>query len=54
MVGNGKGELQMYNSDCILKWQRSGHEGEVKQVVYDELNRLIFTMGGEGKVIAWP
>ena len=46
--------MQHYNSDCNWKWVKSAHEGEIRQVAYDNINRLIFSLGADGKVIAWP
>ena len=54
MIGNSKGEVFRYDSDCNLKWSKMAHEGEVKQLLFDQKNRLIFSMGEEGSVIAWP
>jgi WD40 repeat protein len=54
VVGNSRGELQQFNSDCNLKWQRQAHEGEVRELFFDPINRLIFSLGTEGKVVAWP
>lgn len=43
-----------YDSDCNIRWQKTAHESEIRQLEYDEKNRLLFTLGSEGKVIAWP
>ena len=54
VVGNTRGELQHYNSDCNVRWTRQGHEGEVRQIMYDSMNRLMFSLGADGRIIAWP
>jgi hypothetical protein len=43
-----------YDSDCNIRWQKTAHESEIRQLEYDTKNRLLFTLGSEGKVIAWP
>ncbi len=43
-----------YNSDANLIWQRQAHEGEIKTLNYDSKNRLIFSLGAEGRAVAWP
>lgn len=54
MIGNSKGEMFHYDSDCNIRWQKTAHESEIRQLEYDAKNRLLFTLGSEGKVIAWP
>ena len=54
IVGSTRGNLQHFNSDCNFKWEKQAHEGEIRQILYDQLNRLIFSLGNDGKVIAWP
>jgi hypothetical protein len=54
VIGTSKGEIFRYDSDCNVKWERQAHEGEVKMLLYDYKNRLIFSLGAEGRVVAWP
>lgn len=55
MVGHSNGTLARYNSDANLIWQQpQAHEGEVRQLCYDPKNRLVISLGAEGKIAAWP
>jgi hypothetical protein len=54
VVGLSSGMLVRYNSDVHPTWRRQGHEGEVKQLQYDSLHRLIWSLGADGRAVAWP
>lgn len=53
-MGLSNGVVARYNSDAHLTWQKQAHEGEVRELRYDDRNRLIFSLGTEGRIIGWP
>lgn len=32
VIGNSKGQMFHYDSDCNIRWQKCGHESEIRQL----------------------